>query len=235
MNENQKNQKETPKTVEGAQTSAWKRLLAKKWVFPATYMAAAAIILTLVWAYQGSDTKSLTDETVGLDVKTVTGSVNGPAVPAGANAETMQWPVKDLNAVEVSLGYYDKDASTDVREAALIQYGDEVTPHVGIDFAREDNEAFDVLAVMSGKVTHVGKDPLAGTTLEITHSNGLVSVYQSLADVKVAKDATVKKGDVLAKAGRSELEKDSGVHLHFEVRQGEGGPSVNPDTLIPQN
>ncbi len=50
---------EAPKTAQGAQstTSTWKRLLAKKWVFPATYMAAAAIILTLMWVYQEPERK----------------------------------------------------------------------------------------------------------------------------------------------------------------------------------
>src|SRR5690348_11011981 len=61
---------EAPKTVQGAQstTSAWKRLLAKRWVFPATYMAAAAIILTLMWVYQSAPNKSVSQEDLGIKV-----------------------------------------------------------------------------------------------------------------------------------------------------------------------
>ena len=61
---------EAPKTVQGAQgsPSAWKRLLAKKWVFPATYVAAAAIILTLMWVYQDAGTKTVSQDDLGIKV-----------------------------------------------------------------------------------------------------------------------------------------------------------------------
>lgn len=230
------NNEQAPKSTEGAQsspTSAWKRLLAKKWVFPATYMAAAAIILTLMWVYQDAGKSSLTKE-LGLDKSaTVTDSVMGPdAVSVNASTETMQWPFKDRNELEVELQYFDSKASSEVRQAAMVEYGQEFTPHMGIDFARPDAQPFDVLAAMSGKVTAVEKNPVVGYLVEITHPNGLVTVYQSLSDIKVTKDAQVKKGDVIAKAGRNELEKDEGNHLHFEVRQGQGGQALNPETFI---
>ncbi|SDE34446.1 stage II sporulation protein Q [Paenibacillus sp. UNCCL117] len=231
-------QEEAPKSNEGAQngnTSSWKRLLGKKWVFPATYMAAAAIILTLMWVYQGAGTfdankTAITDST---KTGTVSDSVTGPdAVATSAKQETMQWPVANRAEHEVILQFFDNKASNEVRQAAMVEYGDTFTPHIGMDFANADNQTFDVLAVASGKVTAVQKDPIVGNLVEITHSSGLVSIYQSLADVKVVKDAEVKKGDVLAKAGRNELEKDQGVHLHFELRQGQGGPALNPEQYI---
>ncbi|MBP1157833.1 MULTISPECIES: M23 family metallopeptidase [unclassified Paenibacillus] len=232
-------QEEAPKSIEGAKnssTSSWKRLLAKKWVFPAMYMAAAAIILTVMWVYQGAGT--MTSDKVSVDASqtgTVTDSVTGEdAVATNANQETMQWPFKDKNELDVVLPFFDNKATNEVRQAAMVEYGDTFTPHIGMDFARPDNQTFDVMAVMSGKVTALQKDPIVGHLVEITHSTGLVSVYQSLAEVNVAKDAEVKKGDVIAKAGRNELEKEQGVHLHFELRQGQGGPAVNPESYIPE-
>lgn len=59
------------------------------------------------------------------------------------------------------------------------------------------------------------------------------TVYQSLADVKVAKGDTVKKGDTLGTAGRSELEKALGVHVHFEVY--DNNKPVNPTSLLAKN
>ncbi|WP_248929390.1 M23 family metallopeptidase [Paenibacillus hamazuiensis] len=233
-----KTKEEAPNTTQGAQTNAWKRLLAKKWVFPATYMAAAAIILTLMWVYQDSGKSKIADNTqVGLDSskQTVTDNVSGPdAVAVNSPAETMSWPFKDRNELEVVMHYFDSKASNEVRQAAMVEYGDTFTPHVGIDYARNDKQPFDVLAAMSGKVTAVEKNPVVGNLVEITHSNGLVTVYQSLADVKVVKDQQVKKGEVIAQAGRSEMEKDEGVHLHFEVRQGQGGPALNPEQFFPE-
>lgn len=178
----------------------------------------------------------MTSDKVSLDTTqsgTVTDSVTGEgAVATNANQETMQWPFKDKNELDIVLPFFDNKATNEVRQAAMVEYGDTFTPHIGMDFARPDNQTFDVMAVMSGKVTAMQKDPIVGHLIEITHSNGLVSVYQSLAEVNVAKDAEVKKGDVIAKAGRNELEKEQGLHLHFELRQGQGGPAVNPESYI---
>lgn len=227
-----------PKSAHGAgKTSGWKRLLAKKWVFPATYMAAAAIILTLMWVYTDSGVKQLSEADLGLDVTntqsepTASGTPEKPgALAVTAPAETMQWPVANRDGVEVLMQFFDSKAPSDVRQAAMIEYGDTLTPHIGVDFARQDDQPFDVVAVMSGKVSRVEKDPLVGHLVEITHADGTVTVYQSLADVKVAKDVEVSKGEVIAVAGRNELEKEMGTHLHFEVRQ--NGLPVNPESLI---
>ncbi|MDF2669100.1 MAG: stage sporulation protein, partial [Paenibacillus sp.] len=209
------------------------RLTAKKWVFPATYMAAAAIILTLMWVYQDSGSKPLSEETAGLEVNKPAQtdvSKNPDALAVAANTETMQWPVKTLGDVDVLMSFYDSKASSEVRQAAMVEYGDTLTPHMGVDLGRSDDKTFEVLAAGSGKVTRVENDALVGHLVEITHSNGTISIYQSLADVKVTKDAQVKKGDLIASAGRNELEKDLGYHLHFEVRQ-DGAP-VNPVVLL---
>jgi stage II sporulation protein Q len=228
-----------PKFNEGASAApsfSWKRLLSKKWVFPATYIAAAAIILTLMWVYQGAGTKKMAEETTNLtgavpSGQTVTDTVHNPdALAVNAAPESMQWPVKDASEALPNKFFYDVSGSGEAKQAAIVEYEGTFTPHAGIDLAREDNQTFDVVAALSGKVTAVEKHPLVGNLVEITHANGLVTVYQSLADVAVAKDADVKQGEVIAKAGRNELEKDEGVHVHFEVRQ--NGISVNPEQFI---
>ncbi|MDZ7543831.1 peptidoglycan DD-metalloendopeptidase family protein, partial [Clostridium perfringens] len=62
---------------------------------------------------------------------------------------------------------------------------------------------------------------------------GMKTVYQSVADMKVKKGDVVSKGDAIAKAGRSELKKDFGVHVHFGVF--EDNKPVNPSTLLAKN
>ncbi|OCT13123.1 hypothetical protein A8709_20465 [Paenibacillus pectinilyticus] len=240
MSDNNKGfqKEEAPKTVQGAQSSpsAWKRLTAKKWVFPATYVAAAAIILTLMWVYQGAGTKTVSQEDLGIKVSS-NEQTDNPKAPSDAlavngTAEAMQWPVKDRAAVEVAIPFYDTNASNDVKSAAMIDYNDQLTPHTAIDLKAKDGAAFDVLAALGGKVTAVEQNPVVGSLVEITHTNGLISVYQSLADVKVTKGAEVKKGDIIAKAGRNDFEKEDGVHLHFEVRQVSDNAAINPETLL---
>jgi stage II sporulation protein Q len=223
-----------------ATKSGWKKLLARKWVFPAAYMAVAAIILTLMWVYQDSASRTLTDSDVKLGVtgqgqndsqQTV---LQPDAIAVQGATETMQWPVTNASATDVSMHFFDSKASNEVRQAAMVEYGETFTPHMGIDLSSADGKTFDVVAAMSGKVTLVEKHAIVGHQVEITHPNGLTTVYQSLSDVTVEKGMDVKKGDVIAKAGRNELEKDMNVHVHFEIRQGDDRAPLNPETFLAQ-
>ncbi|RUT33303.1 M23 family metallopeptidase [Paenibacillus zeisoli] len=242
--QNQKNQKneESPKIGLGepvVQASSWKRLLSRKWVYPAAYMATAAIILTLVWVYQDASHKPQVKETAGVAANVDNTPVvdssktqESQSVSTVATPEDLVWPVANAADVTVVKPFYDKDASAEDHVAAIVKYNDTFIPNTGIDLARGDNKAFEVKAALSGKVTRVEQTPLSGYVVEITNANNLKTVYESLADVKVKKDAEVKQGDTLASAGRSELEKDLGNHVHFAVY--ENGTPVNPAALLPQ-
>ncbi|MEK3733165.1 MULTISPECIES: M23 family metallopeptidase [Paenibacillus] len=246
MNEQNKNTKpheEAPKTNQGDQAQApasWKKVLSKRWVFPAAYLAAAAIILTLVWVYQDASQKELKPLENASEVSsTATGSEldpaaegqNNEAVEVVANAEDMIWPVADDAAVNVVKPFFD-ESDPETHQAAMVQYNDTFSPNLGIDLGTEDDQSFEVRAALSGKVTHVENHPINGYVVEITHPGELKTVYQSLTDVKVEQGAEVKQGDAIAMAGRSEYEKDLGNHVHFEVY--ENGNLVNPSKLLPQ-
>ncbi|MHA0856256.1 peptidoglycan DD-metalloendopeptidase family protein [Paenibacillus sp. CMAA1364] len=244
MNEQNKNQnhEETPKLFKGEpvnQPSSWKRLLSKRWVYPAAYMAAAAIILTMVWVYQDSAQKSLTTDLTTVPGNTVSqvtgpkdvGMNDGDTVAVIGTAENMTWPVADGKEVSIVKPYYDPLGSKENHEEAMVQYNDVSVTNNGIDLAREDNKSFEVRAALSGKVSRVEVHPLMGTVIEITHAGKLKTVYQSLADAKVKVGDEIAQGNVLASAGRSEMESDLGNHVHFEVYN--DGDLVNPSELLP--
>lgn len=221
-----------------ATTSAWKKLLSKKWVSPAAFLAAAAIIVTLMWLYQGPEQEPTITDTPGLTeaIEGEEGVVQQPdneTLEVIAGDEQVQWPVLNHSELKVILPFYDANASLEEREAALMQAGNTFHPHMGIDLASQSNESFDVLAVLSGEVTVAEKHPTNGNVVEITHADGSVAVYQSLADVNVKAGDVVKQGTIIAKAGRNELEKDLGVHLHFEIKK--NGESLNPLELFEEN
>ncbi|MFD0957880.1 peptidoglycan DD-metalloendopeptidase family protein [Paenibacillus chungangensis] len=239
-NQSQQNQEESPKTVVGEVSAAKssngaRKLFAKRWVSPAIFMAAAAIIVTLMWLYQGSDPA---EPTTGPENGTeVTQGDEGTGVNTGGEkgvdavaSGTMSWPVLNKDAMNVETHYYDAAASQTEKEAALIQVDTTFSPHTGIDFVDPEGESFDVLAALSGEVTYAGQHPLNGNMVEISHGEGLVTVYQSLSSIGVAKGDEVEQGEVIAQAGRNELEKDFGVHLHFETRL--NGETVNPSDFI---
>lgn len=245
MNEQDKNkniQEEAPKKAQGAaaQPSSWKSLLSKRWVFPAIYTAAAAIILTLVWVYQDAGVKPLGQDSTA----TVTESVNTPAgedaalngdpkaVEVVANAESAVWPVSEPADVQVVKPFYEQNGTEENHVEAMVQFNDTFLPNTGIDLAREDRKPFDVTAALSGKVTRVENTPHSGSLVEVTHPDNRKTVYQSLSDVKVKQGDEVKQGDKLASAGTFEMEKDLGNHVHFEIH--EDGKPVNPAELLPE-
>jgi len=247
MNDQNKNKssqrpEETPKNVVGASavksSSGWKRLFAKRWVSPAIFMAAAAIIVTLMWIYQGTDPSEKTslpsDPTEvsqeGSDPASVEGKTEPDPADIAVGGEMMMWPVADIMALQVDTPFYDTKATSAEKEAALIQVDNTFMPHMGIDLAHPNGQTFDVMAAMSGKVTHVQKHPTNGATVEISHGNGLVTVYQSLTNVQVEVGTELEQGAVFASAGRNELESDLGVHLHFEARL--NGENINPSSYI---
>ncbi|WP_044481052.1 M23 family metallopeptidase [Paenibacillus antibioticophila] len=249
QNNKKKPHEESPKIAMGepvVQVSAWKKLLSKRWVYPAAYMAAAAIILTLVWVYQDASQKPLDSTPASVSEDGVVGTQDlmaednaneglgeDPAAQTVAVAEDLAWPVANMADVSVVKPFYDSEGSAEDHEAALVQYNDTFIANTGIDLARSDNESFEVTAALGGKVTRVEEVPLYGLVVEITHANNLKTVYESLADVTVKQDDDVKQGAVIGTAGRNEIEQELGNHVHFAVY--ENDELINPSSVLPKN
>lgn len=101
--------------------------------------------------------------------------------------------------------------------------------HPAVDFVGSG----DVVAIMDGTVTDIEKTALDGNVVTITHENGYVSVYKSLAsEVTVNVGDTVKSGDKIGVASSSMMsELNTGAHLHFELKK--DGKYVDPATVLP--
>src|SRR5690606_6277619 len=115
QNKQKQKQEETPKTLMGETSAAksssrWGKLFAKRWVSPAIFMAAAAIIVTLMWIYQGTDRTEPT--TAGNDPTDVTQGEGQPPVVEGntedegvveviVEGESLQWPVANIQALQI--------------------------------------------------------------------------------------------------------------------------------------
>ena len=94
----------------------------------------------------------------------------------------------------------------------------------GVTYGGKDN--FDIVSVLDGKVTNVKEDELLGNIVEVTHDNGIISIYQSLSDVTVKVDEMILRGQTIAKSGTCNLySKDH--NLHFEMIY--QGKNINPE------
>jgi len=87
--------------------------------------------------------------------------------------------------------------------------------HEGIDIVSDVGT--NVYATGDGVVHFAGRTAGGyGVVIEISHGYGYTSLYAHLSRVLVRAGQTVKRGELIAKSGRSGLV--SGPHLHFEVR-----------------
>lgn len=86
--------------------------------------------------------------------------------------------------------------------------------------------------MQSGKVIRKENDPLLGWILAIEHKEGLVTIYQSIDQIKVEKGDQVKQGDVIAIAGNNVYQSPLKKHLHFIVSIQD--KSVNPQSYFGQ-
>lgn len=102
--------------------------------------------------------------------------------------------------------------------------------HTGIDYAAEKGS--DVMCVWDGIVQRVYKDKLWGNCIEISHGNGLKSVYKNL-DKKITVSAgdAVFEGQVIGFTGKSaDIESAQDIHLHFEMWQ--DNYTINPSSYV---
>jgi stage II sporulation protein Q len=214
---------------ENKQSSRFRRFMKKRWVFPAIYIASAAIILTGVLWYQAShnnDAKKYTYNSSDIAGK----KYNDPAVEVNKQMENFQMPVKSADQAVIQKKFYDFSGKKADQEAALVVYKNTYVPNTGIDIGMKDGKSFDVVAAMSGNVTKVQEDSLLGNVIEIDHGNGVVTQYESVKDMKVKVGDQIDQGQVIAQAGQSLFNEKAGTHVHFEIRK--DGVAVNPQNYF---
>lgn len=129
------------------------------------------------------------------------------------------------DTVKLVRSFYDYEGDSADQEKAIIFYEDTYMQNSGDDYANEN--VFDVISILDGTVISVEDNDILGTTVEVRHSNELISVYQSLSDVSVKENDQIIQGQIIAKSGTSNINKDLGNHLHFELYY--KGKIVNPE------
>ncbi len=194
----------------------------KKGVIYASYIGGVLLLIGLIYIIESSISKILFKPT-GDDYDYVSKTILEDEKPVVNIGETIIKPFNQEN-VEIIKDFYDYLGDKDKQEKSIIFHSNTYYQNSGIDYGCE--EIFDVISVLDGTVINVKEDNLLGKIIEVKHNNELITIYQSLSDVKVKKDDTVKQGDVIGKSGNSNLKKDLGNHLHFELIY--KGQSVNP-------
>ncbi len=113
-----------------------------------------------------------------------------------------------------------------------LQYNDTMKQweiHRAVDFLSGEDRS--VMAITDGTISNVYTNYLEGTVVEISHKNGLVSIYKSLESSVVSIGDKVIAGQVIGTAGETMAQElNSKVHLHLEMKV--NGNLVNPNDYI---
>ena len=96
----------------------------------------------------------------------------------------------------------------------------------GIEIAARDGAK--IVAVADGEVSYTGAPRDYGNLVIVRHPDGLLSVYAHTKAILVAQGQSVKRGQAIATAGKT----DGGAQdVHFEVRR--KGVPIDPLELLP--
>ena len=130
-------------------------------------------------------------------------------------------------SVVIGKSYYDYKAEENSQQNSIIYYENTYIQNTGVDYIGK--KVFTVNSIADGKVISVTKDDIVGNTIKIEHNN-LISVYQSVNDVKVKTNDQVVKGQAIATSGTNSISSDLGNHLHFELYK--DNILVNPESVF---
>lgn len=112
-------------------------------------------------------------------------------------------------------------------------YGHRIDPfhgniafHRGVDFAGPAGS--DVVATGAGIVVFAGTRAGYGRMVEISHGDGITTVYAHASEVLARVGDIVQEGQAIARLGSTG--RSTGPHVHYEVRR--NGTPVNPAAYI---
>lgn len=144
--------------------------------------------------------------------------------PVVAEYKKIIRPYKDTD-IKILKEFYDYKGNEENQVNAIIEYNDTYMQNTGVCYGGK--EEFLVNTILDGKVIDIKQDETLGNIVQIEHENNVISIYQSLKDIKVKIGDTVAQGDIIGSAGANNLNKDLNNHLCFELLI--DGINVNPE------
>lgn len=203
----------------------------KRTLYSVTALALCLVTLISFWLANKNNDDFIPDNTDAVSQKEITTEkdvqANTPVndVPDDRyNEITTEAPV--TNSVEFSFplnNAVSKNYSKDelVKNATTGDW----RIHKGIDIKGASGDRIN--AVSDGIVTELLDSALWGTIVTVDHDNGYVAKYCGLRkDSTVKPGDEIKSGDKIGLLDEIPLEKDDGVHLHFELYK--DGKAVSP-------
>ena len=161
--------------------------------------------------------------------------INGVHVSNITCMETVKEPVSEVIAIGTREYSYDSCGEFIWPASGIItsyfgnrDAGVGSTNHKGIDIAGSYGQ--DIRAADSGTVIYADWMNGYGYLVQIQHDNGDVTYYGHCSELNVSVGDRVYQGQVISQMGATGIA--TGVHVHFEVRQG-GKVQIDPISVLP--
>ena len=186
------------------------------------------VMVSFIGAIFAVDVYLKEDNKKNPEIKNINKNVIDNDIPViNVESTTIGKPHNNEN-VKILKEYYDYTSNEEKQENSILYYESTYLQNTSVAYGGVDS--FEVVSILDGKVINVKKDELLGNIIEIEHDNNIVSVYQSVSEIKVKKNQIVKKGEVIALSGESNINKDLKSHLLFELLINNN--IVNPENYI---
>ena len=197
----------------------------KPFVFPTLYIA---LIFTLVLGlYLTSNLLNKEVDDSLEDVTYVSNVILNDVVPVSSVESVFSNPyTKDT--VKIARYYYNLEDDVDKQKESIVFYNNTYMPNTGIDYNNE--EAFEIVAIMDGSVIEIKEDEMLGKIVEIRHDNNIISSYAGLSEISVQKGEQVTTGTKIGISGTSKINENLGNHLHLEIYK--DGINIDPLKVI---
>ena len=152
-----------------------------------------------------------------------------PVVSAEPEEKKIAKPYNS-ESVKISKNYYDKDASSEEQQNALIYYENTYLPNSGVVYG--SSEEFDCVSVLDGTVIDIKQDEILNTVVYVSHNNNLTTIYYGLKDVSLKVNDIINQGDVIGKSTSNKFSTEPNSIL-FEVNY--NGGVLNPEKFYTMN
>lgn len=229
-NQNQKTSSQNRNGANQISAGGTRRVLAKRWMYPAIYLGAAALIIGLMYAKSQMASHPASVTVTNPEPTATTGKGQQPTTTSTEG--NYQWPVASSVSPAVSKGFFSATDSPKQQAADLVSFNGGYAPHLGYDIKAKDGHAFTVTAAIGGQVTNVGKSDLNGSVVEILSNDGNLEKYSSLSRIDVKQGDMVQQGQAIGTAGTSMYEQSQGNHVYFEIDN--ANSPVDPATVLPK-
>ena len=187
----------------------------KEYALPVLLGTVLAVFLNLFLAIRQNSVSSIPE-----DYNYVSGSIINDSLPVLSYDDVLIRPYQ-TDRITVVKRFYDEDN----KELGIIYFNDTYMQSSGILYTSEDE--YNVVSILDGEVISVKKDDLLGNTVEVKHTDNLISSYQGLQNVYVKKGDHINQNTIIGKAGEIKLNETYQNALLFELIK--DGHYINPD------